>query len=283
MSRSSSIGFGGVLLGFGVGWVAIRYLGASLDVLPYILILAGVGVVLSSLLFRQQKSMVSELTGGLIGGLVIAVVFSSVFGFTSFFPFGSSITGSGVIVNREFDYQGFTVVDAGYGFNVEIAQGDDYSVSISIDDNVLEHLEVSKSGDTLSIGLEPQSYQRLNLEAMITMPSLNGVTLSGGSHGDVSGFSSSRDFSLELSGGSEIRMVGSAGDIEIDASGGSRVYLSDFICNDADIQFSGGSNGAVYVEGTLDANLSGGSHLTYYGDPDLGDIDTSGGSTINPK
>jgi hypothetical protein len=280
MSKSSGLGLGGVLIGFGIGWIAIRYLGASWNVVPYLLILAGVGVIFSSMVFRQRNNQMSELTGGVIGGVIIAVVFSSVFGFSNLFPFGGGITGSGNIISREFDYTDFSVVDAGYGFNVKIVQDEDYSIVVSFDDNVLEYLEVSVSGDTLTVGLEPGSYRLLSLDVVISMPSLDGLMLSGGSNGDVSGFSSLQGISLGLSGGSEVIIVGSASDLVVDASGGSRVYLSEFICGDAEINFSGGSNGSIYVTGTLDANLSGGSQLTYYGNPELEDISTSGGSTI---
>jgi hypothetical protein len=280
MSKSSGLGLGGVLIGFGIGWIAIRYLGASWNVVPYLLILAGVGVIFSSMVFRQRNNQISELTGGVIGGVIIAVVFSSVFGFSNLFPFGGGITGSGNIISREFDYTDFSVVDAGYGFNVKIVQDEDYSIVVSFDDNVLEYLEVSVSGDTLTVGLEPGSYRLLSLDVVISMPSLDGLMLSGGSNGDVSGFSSLQGISLGLSGGSEVIIVGSASDLVVDASGGSRVYLSEFICGDAEINFSGGSNGSIYVTGTLDVNLSGGSHLTYYGNPELEDISTSGGSTI---
>jgi hypothetical protein len=280
MSKSSGLGLGGVLIGFGIGWIAIRYLGASWNVVPYLLILAGVGVIFSSMVFRQRNNQMSELTGGVIGGVIIAVVFSSVFGFSNLFPFGGGITGSGNIISREFDYTDFSVVDAGYGFNVKIVQDEDYSIVVSFDDNVLEYLEVSVSGDTLTVGLEPGSYRLLSLDVVISMPSLDGLMLSGGSNGDVSGFSSLQGISLGLSGGSEVIIVGSASDLVVDASGGSRVYLSEFICGDAEINFSGGSNGSIYITGTLDVNLSGGSHLTYYGNPELEDISTSGGSTI---
>ena len=49
------------------------------------------------------------------------------------------------------------------------------------------------------------------------------------------------------------------------------------------LQLSGGSNGSVYTSGRLDADLSGGAHLDYYGDPMLGDIDTSSSSSLTPR
>ena len=272
-----------MLLGLGVGWMFLRYVDISFDIVPYLLIILGVGVLASTVLFKQQGRMVSELVGGLIGGLFLAVIFSGAFGFINIFPFGSEITGSGDVVTRTFDYQGFTAIDTGNGFSLEVTQGDQYSITVSVDDNVVDRLKVSKSGDTLSIGLDPGSYNNMNLVARINMPALNGIELSGGSNGDISGFTSTHDFDVALSGGSWATIVGSAGDLAIDASGGSHFDFSEFTVDYVSVEMSGGSHGSVYVGGRLDADLSGGSHLDYYGSPELGDIETSSGSTATPK
>ena len=283
MSRSSGLGFGGVLLGVGIGWVALNYLDVSLDVLPYLLILVGIGIVASSVLFKGQNRAMGELAGGLIGGLFLAVIFSGVFGLTDLFPFGSDITGSGDIVSKTFDLQDFSAIDAGYGFSLAVTQGDEYSLAVSVDDNVLDRLDVRKDGDTLNIGIDPGGYTRMNLVARVTMPSLNSVEFSGGTRGEISGFTSTHDFEVVLSGGSWAIIEGSAGDLVIGASGGSHFDFSEFSVNDADVELSGGSNGSVYVGGRLDADLSGGAHLDYYGDPELGNIETSSAATISPK
>jgi hypothetical protein len=277
------MGFGGVLLGFGLGWLIIKYMGVSWDVAPYLLILAGIGIVLSNLFFRKENRRIGELTGGIVGGLFIAVILSSVFGLTGVLPFGPSMSGSGNIIDREFDLQGFTVVNVGNGFHVEIVQGSEYRISVSIDDNMLDRLVVQKDGDKLKIDLKPGSYSNLNLEAVITAPSLNGVELSGGSHGDVTGIDSSSEFSVTLSDGSEVVIVGSAGTLRVDASDGSRLDLSRFEVDSAVVVLSDGSHGSVYADERLDVDMSDGSHLDYYGDPTLGRIDLSDGSTISPK
>ncbi len=88
---------------------------------------------------------------------------------------------------------------------------------------------------------------------------------------------------LDLSGGSHVDAVGSAGDLTVDASGGSTLDLEAFPVHDADIVFSGGSSGTISLDGTLNADASGGSRLWYVGSPDLGDIDTSGASSISKK
>jgi hypothetical protein len=283
MSRSSGLGFGGVLLGVGIGWVALNYFDVSFDVVPYLLILVGIGIVASSVLFKGKNRTMGELAGGLIGGLFLAVIFSGVFGFTDVFPFGDSITGSGDMVTRTFDFEDFSAIDASHGFSLDVTKGDIYSISVSVDDNVLDKLDIRKSGETLIIGLDSGSYTLMKLHASITMPALNGLELSGGANSEVSNFSSTHDFDLDLSGGGWATIVGATGDLTIDASGGGHFDLSEFTANNVIAELSGGAFGSVYVGGRLDADLSGGSRLTYYGDPELGEIDTSSGSTITPK
>ena len=88
---------------------------------------------------------------------------------------------------------------------------------------------------------------------------------------------------VELSGGSFVEAVGSAADLTVDASGGSTLDLEAFPVHDADLGYSGGSSGTVSLDGTLNADLSGASRLRYVGNPTLGDIDTSGASSIAKK
>jgi len=61
------------------------------------------------------------------------------------------------------------------------------------------------------------------------------------------------------------------------------VELPDFSVVDADINLSGASGVTVNASGRLDGNLSGASRLNYMGNPTLGSISASGGSTISQK
>jgi hypothetical protein len=213
-----------------------------------------------------------------------------------------SLTGSGNVITQEEAISGFDRVDVSHGFRVDVGQGDTFRVVIRVDDNVVEHLEVAKKGDTLSIGLKRnRSYTLKNttLEAEVTMPELTGLEMSGGSHATITGFASTEDFDADLSGGSHLRgdieagdanfdlsggshltLSGSAQDLKLDASGGGQIDLGDFSVVDADIELSGGARAMVNPSGRLDVDASGGSHVTYVGNPTLGDIDTSGGASV---
>jgi len=215
--------------------------------------------------------------------VVIAGLISTVFLLGVGNLFGE-ITGSGNLISKEEQFSDFIMVDVGSGFNVEISNSSYYSVIVTADDNVMEHIEVSKSGDILKVGVNwGTSLRSATLKIQITMPAINRIELSSGAQGKVKDFISSNPLLVELSGGSQLTGQGSAGELTVDASGGTQLHFANYLVQDANIELSGGSQATINLDGTLDADLSGGSQLYYYGNPTLGHIETSSGSQIYKK
>jgi len=220
-------------------------------------------------------------------------------------PESMTITGSGDVVTREEPITDFDKVDVSHAFQVDISQGDTFSVVVRVDDNLIEYLEVVKQGDTLKIGLEPgqgYSVRKATLEAEVTMPEMVGLELSGASHVTVTGFKSTKALDVNLSGASRLRgdieagdatfdtsgasrvtLNGSARNVTVEGSGASQIDLSDFAAADAEVKLSGASTATVNPSGTLDVDASGASDVYYLGSPTLGNVDTSGASSIQRK
>jgi len=76
----SSIGFGGFLLGLGGGYYLFQYVDFSFDIISYLLILMGIGIILGAVLSKGGKSPLSDIFGGVIGGLIFAVFLTQGFG-----------------------------------------------------------------------------------------------------------------------------------------------------------------------------------------------------------
>jgi len=231
--------------------------------------------------------------------LLMAIVLAGCCGVPSF---GGTI-GSGRVVDKEYPLTGFDRVEASHAFQVQVSQAANYSVVVSADDNILPDVEVTLSGDTLRIGLRPgRNYARATLRARIALPSLRGVGLSGASQATITGFQSSSDLDLHLSGAASLRgdiragnlraglsgasrltLAGSGQRLELNGSGGSNADLLNWPASDAVVHLSGGSRADVNVSGHLDAELSGGAHLEYAGKPTLGRVETSGGASIHQR
>jgi len=213
------------------------------------------------------------------------------------------LIGSGNLETEEYAFTNFTEVEISSAFKFEIEQSSSYDISITADDNVMEYVQVSQDGQTLKIGLRtvPPLWSA-TLRASVTMPQLHGLTVSGASRGDIYDFSSTEDVNIkvsgasrvtgditagnvefDISGASTIQLEGSADDMIADVSGASRFNLGGFTVNNVDVNLSGASAGTVNLDGRLDADLSGASRLWYIGEPTMGDINTSGASTISKK
>ena len=216
---------------------------------------------------------------------------------------GGVLTGSGNLETKQFNISDFTRVDIGSAFEFEIVQSGSYSVSITTDDNLFEHIRVSKEGETLKIGLKAVRLQwPATLKAVVTMPQISGLEISGASKGTVSNFDSKDNLDAEVSGASSLELVDiSAGDIKLNASGASKVIgdisggsMNFDVSGASTVQLEGSANniiakvggastGTVNLSGQLDADLSGASKLEYVGEPTMGTINTSGASTLGKK
>jgi len=214
-----------------------------------------------------------------------------------------SIRGCGEIVEIERDYQDFHRIRVHNGFQVRITQSEEYSIVLHIDGNIEPYTNVVLQGSTLEIYLDSRkSYSHVTLEADITLPDVEKITLSGASQAVITGFDFDHNMECtlsgasilngnlmtgnmdcQLSGGSRTTLVGSGENLDINASGGSVIAFDEFSCGDADIQLSGGSIASLNSSGTISANLSGGSMLYYYHNPVMGNIKMSGGSRIEKK
>jgi hypothetical protein len=231
---------------------------------------------------------------------------------------------NGPVTTRTYVFTDFTGIDISHGFELVVTPSDNYSVSITAGENVLNHTDIHLNGSTLAFSIEGWTNIWFSSwfdppKVNVTMPVLTKLNLSWASKADVSGFQSSHDLDVELSGASElnidmtmgyfaadisgasvingsvyatgsdielsgashISLTGSGGNIRISASGASSANMPDFIVNNAYIELSGASHATLEINGRLDVDLSGASSVEYSGNTTLGDINLSGASSIN--
>lgn len=212
-----------------------------------------------------------------------------------------ALEGSGKLTSHDYPFEDFTNVEVSTAFQVTITESDDYGVSVTADDNILELIEVRMTDGTLTLDLDA-FVTKVTLKATITMPALDKLDVSGATRATLSGFSSTEpltlvasgasaiigditagDANLEISGASKIELEGTAAELVADVSGASHLLLGDFRVTHADLVISGASSGTVNLTGRLDADVSGASRLTYIGEPTMGDINTSGAATLRAE
>ncbi|MCL4498896.1 MAG: DUF2807 domain-containing protein [Chloroflexi bacterium] len=274
---------------------------------PVILILLGLDIILS-----RQLGWGALPTSIVIIVIILAVIayaiFAGVSGLEANLPLpglaiGPPLSGSGNLVTQEKSFRDFNQVEVAGPFQVDITQSSAFSVTLTADDNVIDRVAVTKDGQTLRISLEPTTFlSSPTLVAKIGMPGIVGLRLSGAAKGNIAGFQSSSDLSLEMSGASTLggqidagnavftasgassgALQGSANSLTLNASGASRLDLGGFSANDVTANLSGASTATVNANGRLNVVLTGASRLTYLGNPTIGSTSVSGGSSLERR
>jgi Putative auto-transporter adhesin, head GIN domain len=214
----------------------------------------------------------------------------------------NTVSGSGNVVTRQIDAPTFSTLEVSDGFTVSVAIGSSQTVTVRVDDNLVDILDVGVSDDTLQIGLESRTdVTDATLEADVTVVSLAVLQASGASTvtlvdpievamltvglsgaSEVTGAIQIDGGSLELSGASRASLSGSATTLGVTASGASRLDGRDLTIDELTIDVSGASNAEVTVTGSLSAVASGASMVHYAGSPTVARSDESGASTIEP-
>jgi hypothetical protein len=233
-----------------------------------------------------------------LGGLLLTVMSIT----TACDAEDEDIRGSGELVTRTFDLEGFDAVEASYSFDVEITRDDAFSVEVTVDDNIADRLEVELRRSTLELSLEPGlSISNVTLRAVVTMPELTSVEASGASRiafegfdgpiqrfdVRVSGASNARGdlqvdaLLIDASGASTVELTGRAADLDAEASGASGLELRGLEAVAADLRVSGASRAELTVTDALDLDVTGVSRVRYAGDPVIGRLDISGASSVD--
>lgn len=221
-----------------------------------------------------------------------------------------------------YDFQDFTGIEGSAAYKIEVKRADSFSVVIIADKSLNKKLKIEKRGDRLLLGMKPFSgFLRKSPIAIITMPELDQIDLSGACELVAAGFGSDNDFScklagastadidiiakdclfdlsgasdltavlesdlvtIELSGSSDIALFGFSKSLTVDSSGASSGELQGFRTGDVTINLSGSSDFHINMNGTLNLDASGASTMYYTGNIALGDIELSGASTLKEE
>ena len=172
-------------------------------------------------------------------------------------------------VTVEFGHSGFDAIRLGASFDYAIRQGGEFSVAVTIDPSYTDELDVRIDGDTLNVGFLPNSDIRSNtMEAIITMPDVSRLEISGSASGFVAGFSGNT-LEVDISGNAVLDGSNLQFDyLWIRNDGSATVNFSDVAAiTGADVQLGGSSISTINLMdfATVTGQMSGSSTLQYFG------------------
>ena len=235
-------------------------------------------------------------TTNFVGLLAVAVLLLSACSVTA-------ARGSGNVVTEAREVSGFEEVALSGVGKVIITQGDEESLTIETDDNLMRYiksevrngrLELSIAEDTIPIPSRSITY-RVGVVDLTGLDSsgagsfeIDGldtdrlrVTLSGA--GDIKGDSlSATDLVVTISGAGNIDLAGKVGTQEIDMSGLGNYSAPNLESQMASVRISGAGGAVIWAQDTLDVEISGAGNVEYYGSPSVNQ-DISGAGRVSSR
>jgi hypothetical protein len=203
------------------------------------------------------------------------------------------------IIEKEYDFKGFSELDVSGSFTVEVTQGNNFKITIMYPQEMKDQIKCSLQGDELNLNMKSGAKFKGYPRAVIVMPELKGVELSGATSinlndlqgeeldVDISGASSFKGklsyntMKMEVSGAAAVEIQGSANNAKLYLSGASNIKGKDFkVAGDFILDCSGASSITMTVDGDMYVELSGASSFDYYGQGNLLKPETSGASEI---
>jgi len=161
-------------------------------------------------------------------------------------------------------------------FEANIEIGDTTSVEIVVNEELVEKLDIRVRNGELKVGLKSGvSVNNGTLKAMILMPSLQGIDVSGASSTDIVGFDGV-SLVMDVSGASELTVAGTATTVSVDGSGASNIDVRLDGVQTATVDLSGASSLDLAQVDRVTGDMS----MTVPIDTDV-DVDTSGASSIS--
>lgn len=195
-------------------------------------------------------------------------------------------------VTKDYDLKGFKAIDASNSFSVTVNKSDRYDVKVTVAEEYEDYLDIHVSAGRLCIAFRnlPAMLKAGNVaqnaSVSVSMPTLEGVTLSGASKlSSDDRFDLGRGvFNVSVSGASHLENLDiSASEARIYVSGAARCTLSgDFV--DMRLNISGSSRAEIDASADdVDAKTSGASVLEALGRFDEIRLTASGASNITMR
>jgi hypothetical protein len=298
-----------LLIAAGVIWLLIRAgtipssnLWALTYIWPFLLIAAGIGIILRP--YWAYTSILMDVL--IIGGIVLSILYapqlgwnqpSGMFTYTftqegENFYMGPSEKGSGNVVSETRQVSGFDKISVEYPAKVLISQGNTETLKVEAEDNVLPGLKTEVKGNELRIYYKSPDGKHVNPTKMavitITAKELSALNFSSAGESTVNGLKSDDlivslsgagnvklneiaigNLSISLSGAGSATASGTADDLSVNISGFGGFNGKDLQTSTASVNISGAGSATVSAEDTLNASISGAGSVSYYGSPDV--------------
>ena len=192
------------------------------------------------------------------------------------------IPGSGVSATEVRDVADFERIQLSGVGKVSIRFGEQPSVAVTTDDNLLEYLKTDVVDGVLKIRFTENINAKSKIEFDIIATELVGLSCSGSGSFEIEGLDGDT-FQLTMSGATSGRADGKVQSLGVNLSGAGSLDLKELEATSAKVRVSGAGSVSVYADSKFDGSVSGVGAIDVYGEPEDVSRSVSGVGKINIK
>ena len=183
----------------------------------------------------------------------------------------TSVEGNGKTIEKSFDLKDFTSVSLSAGADMELTQGETFSVQYIGEENFLEYLVLKVKNNELEIYNKEGFWMKRQkpMKFKVTMPYIKSISLS--SSGTIKTMNSfqTKDIEVNIGGSGEIIMKGETQSAEINIGGSGTVKMYDMPTKKAEVNIGGSGDCYMTVSDKLEVNVAGSGDVHYKGNPSI--------------
>lgn len=213
----------------------------------------------------------------------------------------SRLDGSGHVVTEQRHVPPFSKVElTGIG-TVNIRQGEDPSVRVSTDDNIISYVETRVSSGELVIEVDYfGSVSPTELTVDIVTPYVSRLCISGSGDirvnkeinvvsleldingsGSITAVVDAERVNSDISGSGDIKLYGTTDHHRVEIDGSGDVHAFPLTAQSTNVDISGSGNVEVTVDYSLDVDINGSGDVYYKGSPTVSTHINGSGSVHN--
>jgi hypothetical protein len=214
---------------------------------------------------------------------------------------GEKIKGNGVQATITRTTESYDEISAGGSFKVELVAGKEGTITISGDENIINHIVTEVKGSTLQIGFEKNKSYSYHSNIVITVPfeeiravSFAGsgeivtkdtitannfeANLTGSGDGDIT--VNTKNLTTSLTGSGDLKISGTTDELEAKVAGSGDLSCTKLIAQNADVSVAGSGDLKVNCTNKLKASVAGSGNIHYKSKPETIDSKVSGSGDI---
>ena len=213
---------------------------------------------------HRSRWVLVAILAFLLGGMTVGLLYSiDVFGDSS----NSATEGSGVPATQARDVVAFNSVELAGSNNVVIRVGENQSVVVRADANLLDRVTTEVQSGRLVVANIPGSFTTKSpMSVEVTVPTLNALTLTGSGNIAVNGIET-ESLEVTLPGSGTLTGIGTATRLDVTVSGSGTVQFTRLVADNVRAVVSGSGSIFIAATKTLDASVPGSGAILYVGNP----------------